>query len=50
MPNDKKEKQPDKSIQNRKDTEIEPLSDAALEEVSGGNETGSPLCAPPDLV
>lgn len=48
MPNEEK-KQPGKSIQSRKDAEIEPLSDAALEEVSGGTETGSPLCGPPDL-
>jgi hypothetical protein len=50
MPNEEKEKLPGKSIQSRKDTEIEPLSDAALEEVSGGTDTGSPLCIPPDIV
>lgn len=50
MANDKRDDKNNKPVPPRKETEIEPLSDAALEEVAGGDPTGSPLCAPPDIV
>jgi len=51
MANDKRDDKNSKPVPPSKETEIEPLSDAALEEVAGGGDpTGSPLCGPPDIV